>query len=325
MSNNQTNWKDLRGFNVGDSHFKQEVSLYLNRLEEDELWAIAYFFEVPEINQSSVKNQDSLKQFCFEKITNKPSSAFNATKERNTAIIEMNFLKKISDNNALRASKILSPLIASLTQSNMQQAIEKTISSLSSSPNETKYFPEKLYGRKELIASLLIMATDSNLSLREIRKTDSLFTSDWLEVLNSDELGLTAATEETKTMLLEELNKHFKKNFTSSLAANNLSEALMMIDHHLSNDRVHRADFIRRVKVSLAQKKYRSKGASKQKNLSLHQDIIKKLAELSRKYEMSEAQVVSLIIDGERKSPTHLENFIRREKRIEESYRTPED
>lgn len=332
MGNDSKNRKQADRFKTARLRFQKELSHYINKLEPDELWALAYFLRVPDINLFNPKSNsttNNLKQLCIKIIPTQARALFTDIKEVFNIIIEMELIKYANDENAFRTFKLLERESRYLIQEkenneNNNYSISLRLPDISP-PDKNKFFPVEAYGKKELIANFLLIANELNFSCDDIVRLDRDTRRNWMKILNSDELKLGDTSEETSIIFLEELNKHLKKTYRMSHKARSLSEVLLNMDSLFSSDEIHRRDFVKKAKASLSQRKHRNKGNSKQKNLSLQQSTIKTLAELSRKYEISEAQVISLIIDGERKSPTHLENFIRREKRIEESYRAPED
>lgn len=279
---------------------EQKVNSFLTAQGLDELFAVAMLTKCISAKEALTAKRDLLTERCFGALTINYSKDFEKIEELLCTISDSQMLSHAKDSNAIRIATALQK------HTGERNWREKEQTELLST------FPALEYKKQHLLADLLSHLFINRLSPREAGRMDRWFTEEFLSILTASELQLRDDSEKNKQLFLEELNTLLAKQFPGTTRAADYPEILRNMDLLIGFSKGDRELFIRKARASLAQRKNRKNGATRQKNFILSKPTIKALEKFSKTYQISEAQIVSILINAEEKTPMHLATFKKR-------------
>lgn len=294
---------DKHGFAVGDTKQEELARDLLISLEPEELFAIAYVVNVHPTNKERYKSREKIIEECLANIMAGSvlyRASFNALRDSIKTVQRLRFLDKVNDVTARRAAELIRSHVKSTTVE-MQNI-----------------FPFEGYGKKELLAELLLVVMETHRTGDITTGMSDWFSSGWLEVITKDEFYTRDKSPAYRAMFLEEINSHLAREPYQAQAAINFQEAALRLDSIFGNDAAKRQIFIDKAKKSLAQRKHRNKRGGSQKSFSFTSKVKKALKDLSEAYGLSETQTISLLIVSEEETPHHLTAYEKRQSTIDE-------
>ena len=287
------------GYQYGQLNARERrVYDFVSSLSSDELFSAAFVAGITDAEKLWASKPQILANQCYsalEKRQHPNLRSFDDIEENLTLIKESKYFQQVSNLNARRAALILIARVS-------------FIRNRTNGPVSTKFDKEN-YSKRHLLADLLTASIDYQLTRQELQDLDQWFTEEWREIFKTDELKLRTPSKEKEEEFLDELNLSLEKQHPDTPKADSLAEFLICLDRIFTNDKGLRKAFVKMARSSLAQKKHRQKGSTTQNNLSLKADIAKALEELANTYDLSKAQVVSVLVKAEKKNPVHLEEM----------------
>ena len=291
-----------RGFTVGDTKMEEKVRELLISLEPAELFAMAYVVDIIPTDKELRHSKGKVIEKCTASIMagNTPYKiSFERLRDDLKAVQRLHFLKEINDDTARRTAIIIGARISS-------PEVKMTGS-----------FPIEGYGKKELLAELLLAVTTTSNASDITIGMNAWFSSDWLEIMTKDEFYTRDNSPAYRAMFLEEINSHLAKEPHQAQEATDFQEAALRLDSLFGSDTAKRQIFIAKAKSSLAQRRHRDKRGGSQKSFSFTNKVQKALKELSEAYGLSETQAISLLIVSEEETPYHLTAYEKRQNMID--------